>query len=175
MAKRIPFDVDIWKDEDTERLFKEESDRGAVMLFAAVLDNQVGHLLHQCLVKGEVADRIIFGDMQPLQSFGPRSDLVLGLGLITAEEHAKLVIIRKVRNRFAHHPANMSFADAEVKKLVDKLPPIRHVSPAMPRSTRNHYLLTCARTAGALHAVSVGLARHGEASSPLLPLDPTSF
>ena len=43
MPKRIPFDPNIWR--ELGELFNRESDRGAALLFAAVLDNQLGHLL----------------------------------------------------------------------------------------------------------------------------------
>lgn len=82
--------------------FKNESDRAAVILGAAKLDNFLYQILSTALLASSSSrDELLDGD-SPLGTFSSRIMMTFRLGLITADFAKTLNLIRKIRNSFAH-------------------------------------------------------------------------
>lgn len=90
-------------DEFVEQ-FKVESDRAAVILVAAKIDDSLFHLISSFLVPNTTKkDELLDPDENgPLSSFSARISLCYRLGIIDAEFARALHLVRKIRNDFAH-------------------------------------------------------------------------
>ena len=106
MAKKKKKDV---HPDETDEHFHEfiehvsaESERGAILVIGAWLDELVDRLLREHFVdNGEVAEKLL-GISAPLAAFSARIDLCYLIGLISTREHHDLHRIREIRNAAAH-------------------------------------------------------------------------
>ncbi len=108
--------------------FQAESDRGAALVCAALLDARIESLLLAHMLPGQVAEDLVKGGNAPL---GTSSSLIKGchaLGLITTAEREDLNFIRAIRNEFAHREHGISFSTPRWSAI--GLPPSRHWRPA---------------------------------------------
>lgn len=124
--------------------FADESDRGAALLFAAVIDNELGDLLRRSMVEHKVSDEL-FDQRGPLSAFAARIDICLALGLIDEAMHKQLHLIRKVRNHFAHHPVDMTFEDPLLAIPIKNMHGSRvNLGGTAREQGRHAFLTTCA-------------------------------
>ena len=63
----------------------------------------------------------LFEGFGPFSSFAQRIEASYAFGIITKEEKNDLLIIKKIRNFFAHYPKKISFRNHEFKKLCSTL------------------------------------------------------
>jgi DNA-binding MltR family transcriptional regulator len=91
----------------------KESDRGAVLISAAFLDDLLRRTLRAFLIENTSAKELVDEYPGPLSTFSARIHAAHALGLISDDERHDCHLIRKVRNEFAH-PVKMSFADDKV-------------------------------------------------------------
>lgn len=102
--------------------FQKESDRGAALVGAALLDARLERLLLSHLIPGKVSTELIEGSgSAPLGSFSTRTNICFALGLITDQERIELNNIRKIRNEFAHREHGMDFNDPKISALCNSL------------------------------------------------------
>jgi hypothetical protein len=103
----------------------KESDRGCVILMAAILEEDLRRLHHAnvnfLVAKKEIADimRIVFEGR--LSTFNDKISAARKYDLISDEERKALDHIRDLRNEAAHFEYKFSFEDEGVKKLLNKL------------------------------------------------------
>jgi hypothetical protein len=83
-------------------LMRGESDRGSVLVAAALLDGILCELLKSKLAPSIDKKDELFGDYQPYSSFSARIDLAYRLGLIRPTIRKSCHLLRKIRNDFAH-------------------------------------------------------------------------
>ena len=89
-----------------------ESDRGAVLVGAALLDDALEKILRKKLVPPLKSEDSLFdGGYSPLRSFAAKIELAFRLGLITRNTKQMLNIVRSLRNLFAHNTENVSLFD----------------------------------------------------------------
>jgi hypothetical protein len=100
------------------RELEEQSDRGAAIIAAALIDHHLAVAIEGRLMplNSTLRDNI-FGSRGTLAGFQSKIDMGLALGLYTKDAHRELDTIRRIRNRFAHTPIALDFQDAEVKRL----------------------------------------------------------
>jgi hypothetical protein len=83
-----------------------------------------------------------------------RIAIAYAFGLISKPMYQDFELIRKIRNHFAHHPLDTTFATAEVQKLTAGLTMMDIVNKqneSRPgHRARTAYLLTCGKSCGAL-------------------------
>jgi hypothetical protein len=82
-------------------LLASESDRGAILIVAAYLDEILGLLIRAACVSDKIGEAIL-QHRQPAGDFSSRITLCEAFGLIDHEEVAGLTFVRKIRNQAAH-------------------------------------------------------------------------
>jgi DNA-binding MltR family transcriptional regulator len=101
-------------------VYRNESDRGAAILAASFLDNEITKRLKGFLVEHrDMKD--LFKGYGPLNSFSAKIDISFAFGLLTLEMKSDLNLIRKVRNHFAHYPADTIFNASPIKEYCANL------------------------------------------------------
>lgn len=96
--------------------FNKETDRGAALAAAAMIDDQLGQTIAAFLIPNKGSDALLDGFNAPLGTFSSRIAAAFGLGLITEPEYRECDLIRKVRNEFAHK-IKVSFKTEKVVSL----------------------------------------------------------
>lgn len=79
-----------------------QTDRGAAIIGAAWLEEELGAAIQSFLHSDPKASQRLFGRADPLSSFSSKIDLARVLGMRTSVIASDLHIIRGVRNEFAH-------------------------------------------------------------------------
>ncbi len=93
-----------------------ESDRGSVIVAAALLDDALKEVLAAYMLPAvEGDDELLEGPHAPLGSFSARIDCAYRTGLIRMEVRKTLHLIRKIRNAFAHRSEMATFDSQSVR------------------------------------------------------------
>lgn len=104
---------------------KHESDRGAVLVGVAMLDESLARLLRAAFVNKEPVHKKstsqLFDANGPLSSFWAKLHFANAIGLLPPKLYADLETIRKLRNRFAHQLDPADFGDKTTQDLVGLL------------------------------------------------------
>ena len=101
--------------------FQKETDRGAALVGAALIDNRLEALLRSHFLKSKIAEELIEGGNAPLGTFSSRIKLAYALGLITALEFEECEIIRRIGNDFAHGVHGLTFQEQKLSALCNNL------------------------------------------------------
>jgi mannitol operon repressor len=101
--------------------FQEETDRGAALVGAALIDTRLERLLRSHLVESKATEELLEGGNAPLATFGSRAKISYALGLITTIEFTESDIIRRVRNEFAHGVHGLTFHNQKISALCNNL------------------------------------------------------
>jgi mannitol operon repressor len=116
------------------REFNKETDRGAALVGASLVDNRLEQLLHAHFVNGAIANELLSKSANsPLNRFGARIQLSYALGLITKVEYREAEIIRRIRNAFAHRLHGLSFDDQQIAAWCRNLKSMPYESLGPPR------------------------------------------
>lgn len=94
--------------------YKQESDRAAALLAAAMLDYQLGETIRNLLVDDKDASDRLLDSTRPLGTFSARIDLLYSLGHLPIYIRRAAHQIRSIRNEFAHHPEALSFTRSDI-------------------------------------------------------------
>lgn len=111
------------RDEDVEYFsqflgeFQGETDRGAALVGAALIDERLYRLLESHFVACKEPKELLKGGNAPIGSFSARIKIAYCLGLITELEFKECELIRRIRNEFAHQVHGLTFADNKVNDL----------------------------------------------------------
>jgi mannitol operon repressor len=120
--------------------FNAESDRGAALVAASMLDERLEEVLRSFLVEGSASRELLSGFNAPLGTFSSRISAAFALGLIQENEFNEITLIRKVRNEFGHGWEPMSFSSEPIAALTSRLPwlgPAEHEAGASLRARFN--------------------------------------
>lgn len=115
------------RDEDIEYFsaflaeFQKETDRGAALVGAALIDTRLEAVLRSHFLKSKVVEDLLDGGSAPLGTFSSRIKLAYALGLITELEFNECEIIRRIRNDFAHGVHGLTFQDQKLTALCNNL------------------------------------------------------
>ncbi len=103
-------------------LLSEESDRGAVLIAASLLDVALENLVKAKLVKQKnKKDSLFDGANAPLGTFSSRIEIAFRLGLIQNSTREMLDVFRRLRNDFAHKISIKSLEDPIVKNRLNAI------------------------------------------------------
>jgi mannitol operon repressor len=166
-----PDDIDtFWETDPDARGFVEmlselnsETERGIALVTAAFIDDLLGRLLAAFLIKNEGAEVLLSGFNAPLGTLASKIAACHALGLIDDQERRQCVILRKIRNEFAHK-IKASFSDAKVKDLSSQLPVAEHLKGSI--TALNHFkrasISLIARLMNRPHSVRQRSLRYGD-------------
>jgi len=101
--------------------FQAETDRGAALVGAALIDHKLTDILRAFMVEGKTTEALLEGGTAPLGTFASRIKTTFALGLIDDHELAECDLIRKIRNEFAHRVHGTTFIDNKIKSLCNQL------------------------------------------------------
>ncbi|MDQ1639640.1 MAG: mannitol operon repressor [Pyrinomonadaceae bacterium] len=107
---------------DFTREFNQESDRGAALVAASLLDERLKEILQAFFLQSKVSDELLNGYNAPVGTFSSRASLAFALGLIQKNEFDEITLIRKIRNEFGHKWKDVTFDSARIADLCRKLP-----------------------------------------------------
>lgn len=120
--------------------FNKESDRGAALVAASMLDERLQEILAAFFTDSTASRDLLAGFNAPLGTFSSRASAAYALGLIQENEFKEITIIRKIRNEFGHGWEPVSFESGAIASLAGKLPwlgPAEHEAGATLRSRFN--------------------------------------
>ena len=101
--------------------FQAETDRGAAMVGAALLDQKLADTLRSFFVAGKSAAALLDGGSAPLGTFSARIKAAHALGLIVDFEMTECNLIRKIRNEFAHGVHGTIYAETKIANMCEGL------------------------------------------------------
>jgi DNA-binding MltR family transcriptional regulator len=114
----------------------KESDRGAVLVAGAMLEEALKEVLVMHLVPNPTAtDPLFDGPTAPLQSFSSKIDAGYRLGIISDRFCRDMHVIRRIRNTVAHRAAGCSFQDASIEDRVKALSASHGIFERSPKWT----------------------------------------
>jgi DNA-binding MltR family transcriptional regulator len=87
---------------DFIKVFQTTTERGAALSAGANLDAIMGKCLMRFMIREKKILNDIFGEYGPMGSFGRKVQFVYALGIISESAYDELLIINKIRNKFAH-------------------------------------------------------------------------
>lgn len=99
----------------------EESDRGAVIVAAALLEEILDDILNSIISKNDIPSKHVknmFGLSGPLSSFSSKTLICYGFGFISKNAFDDLSKIRKLRNKFAHSTERVDFLSPEIEDSI---------------------------------------------------------
>lgn len=102
--------------------FNRESDRGAALVAASMIDEQLEQILSAFLIDSSAAKDLVSGFNAPLGTFSSRALAAAALGLIQENEFREITLIRKIRNEFGHGWEPITFESENVAAHARKLP-----------------------------------------------------
>lgn len=95
-----------------QRELEAESDRGAVLVASAMLEEELRGLLLAYFVESVAAPNTLFdGANAPLSSFSAKIDVAYRTGRVSDRFCRDLHVIRRIRNDVAHRPSGCTFED----------------------------------------------------------------
>lgn len=118
----------------------EESDRGAALASAAMLDERLKDILLSFLADVPARRDLLEGFNAPLGTFSARCSAAYALGLLEENEFQEITLIRKIRNEFGHSWTDARFDRGRVADLTANLPwlgPKEHEAEATLRARFN--------------------------------------
>lgn len=102
--------------------FNRESDRGAALVAASMLDERLEQILNAFFIESSAARELTSGFNAPLGTFSSRASAAVALGLIQDNEFKEITLIRKIRNEFGHGWEPLTFEDERIAAHARKLP-----------------------------------------------------
>lgn len=100
--------------------FNKETERGAALAAAAMLDELLGRIIDSFLIPNKGSKALLDGFNAPLGTFSARIASAFALGLLSEVEYRECELIRKVRNEFAHQ-TKVSFKTERIVSLCAQL------------------------------------------------------
>jgi hypothetical protein len=130
---------------------KAQTDRGAVLIAAAVLDELLEMTISARLIEvGGDRHAALFGRGKPIDSFSAKIELGFRLGLYQNPARVQFEMIRDIRNKFAHRIEPLTFSHPDIAQAIISRR-LKH-SPEGP-PTRDEYFGMFALLANMLYGI----------------------
>ena len=119
IGEKIPELNDRFKEQiDLRMSLNKESDRGAVLLSVAYLENYLENALKSKLIGSQKHLKKLFEFNGALGTFSSKIDMSLSIGIINDKVYSDLNTLRKIRNKFAHHFELIDLASSNVEASI---------------------------------------------------------
>ncbi len=140
------------------RAMRGESDRGAVLIAAAYIDEMLEELLSANFVDDTRLINRLLTYPGACSTLAARCDLAYCLGYFGPKMHADIRAVIKIRNQFAHSRKEVNFGNPEIAEICQQLHLVQELRASVSHfnvSTRNIFLMA----AGSLIRGLEGLIR----------------
>jgi DNA-binding MltR family transcriptional regulator len=115
------------------------SDRSSAIVAASFIETRLEHIIRARLAHEPSVIDGLLRVSGPLGNLSTKVDLALLIGVISKEAHKDLVVIKNVRNEFAHKLASKSFDMQRIKDLCSNLKLIETmINPIGDETWRNN-------------------------------------
>jgi hypothetical protein len=121
--------------------FTAETDRGAALVGAALIDNRLERLLRAHFLNDATADKLL-SSTAPLGTFSARIDASYALGLVTEVEFRECDLIRRIRNEFAHRLHGLTFENQAIANRCRELKAMAYERWGSPRQRYMNSVIT---------------------------------
>lgn len=123
-----------------------QSDRGAAILLASWLEEELGDCLRSKFIDSQKNNLQVFNANGPLSTFSSKIELSYLMGFISEKNYKNLKKIKNIRNDFAHsvldkHLNSMSFESDSIK---DRCYSLDSISGESFNSARHAFSRNCA-------------------------------
>ncbi len=116
-----PFDEKLTKDE-IEAFYDALRDRDRAIVLSAIAENHLTSLLQLLMLRHEKEiSQQLFNPTGPLGPFGTKIRVAYMLRILPPEIHKDLMIVSKIRNKFAHDLSVKSFNDQQITDWVKNM------------------------------------------------------
>lgn len=136
----IPPPPEVQQLQEFLTVFNAETDRGAALVAASMLDERLQEILKAFFLKSQEASDLLTGFNAPLGTFSSRASAAFALGLVQKNEFNEITLIRKIRNEFGHGWEPMSFSSNRIAIFTRQLPwlgPLEYESSSTLRTRFN--------------------------------------
>lgn len=141
--------------QDIVTELNEQSDRGAALVAAAIVDAAVARLLRCRIAAYKDCEEILFWkEGAPLSTFSDRIKIARAVGCIGPMIEGHLDTVRRIRNQFAHSPLRIDFTHKLIAAEIEKLLPDNPDWKPEWSQQRRRYVGTVAVMTQALEATS---------------------
>lgn len=100
---------------------QRETDRGLALVSASLIDEKLYRTLKAYFCEGKASEQLLKHGTSPLGTFSARTDACFALGLIDDFEYREIVLVRKIRNEFAHSIHGITFKEEKIAGLCSSL------------------------------------------------------
>jgi hypothetical protein len=100
-----------------EEVRREKNDRGAAILAATNTENALRYVIARRLAVARSDSDSLFGLNGPMGTFDLKIKMARALRIYGKETNDNLVLLRTIRNAFAHAHTPITFETAEIKSL----------------------------------------------------------
>lgn len=122
MTTRPKLDPELDELGDFLAAFNHETERGAALVAASMLDQRLKEILVAFLLPSDHSKELLAGFNAPLGTFAARASAAFSLGLIQENEFKEITLIRRIRNEFGHDWKPRTFKSGAVADLSKQLP-----------------------------------------------------
>ncbi|ANP65621.1 MULTISPECIES: DUF4145 domain-containing protein [Vibrio] len=124
-------------------ILKGESDRGAVLIAASMIDVALENLIKEKLVDSDKKRDPIFEHNGSLGTFSSKIEISYRLGLITSKQQLMFNTFRKLRNVFAHSSTPLSLDDGPIRDQLEAMfahnPELKNLYIDAVQATNKHH------------------------------------
>ena len=117
---------------------EDESDRGAAIMGAAMVETALVAAIHSKLTNHEEKDALFHKHGAPFGTMAAKATAVYAFGLCSKQASIELAAIRAIRNQFSHALRYIDFEEPEIERECAKLE--RHLAGSV-EGTKNHVSL----------------------------------
>ena len=114
----------IIKDDTDSNIIGEiyhQTDRGAVLIAAAYLDERLADALKARTIRNKKIEDRIYKGFGPLATFSAKINLGLLLGIYGPDVHRLLRTVKDIRNTFAHRSEPLNFESQKLRDLCSSI------------------------------------------------------
>jgi DNA-binding MltR family transcriptional regulator len=101
--------------------YDHASERAMAVVLAAIIENHLTDLLRLLMRREEDIARELFHPSGPLGPFGTKIRLAYMLRIIGPEQYRDLIVVNKIRNKFAHDLNVVSFENPPVRDWLENM------------------------------------------------------
>jgi DNA-binding MltR family transcriptional regulator len=118
--KTLPFDEKLSVDE-REAFYDHSSDRAAALVLGTMVEDHLTVFLRLVMRREKALADELFNPSGPLGAFGTKIRLAYMLRLIAPEIYKDLIVVNKIRNKFAHDLSVKQFESQQITDLVKNM------------------------------------------------------